>query len=70
MAKYCGITLFEVFELEVYDFYFLLRDSIIYSYSQSEEGEKYLNDAWRLEQTEGDMDTLRNTFGKEKTNGR
>lgn len=64
VAEYCDISLFEVLELEVFEFYYLLRDSVVYNYSQTEEGRKYLNNAWRLEQTEGDIEALRNTFGK------
>jgi len=51
-------------ELEIYEFYFLLRDALIYSYSQTDEGQKYLDKCWRIEQTDADVEALRKHFGK------
>ena len=47
------------------DYLMYRRDAFIYRMSQSEEGEKYLNNAWRLEQTKPDRKSLREKFGKE-----
>jgi hypothetical protein len=33
--------------------------------SQTEKGEEYLDNAWRIEQTTPDRDKLREKFGKE-----
>lgn len=66
VAKYCNISLFQVLELEVYEFYFLLRDAFIYGYSQSESGREYLKKSWRLEQTESDVEGLRKHFEKKE----
>jgi hypothetical protein len=33
--------------------------------SQTEKGEQYLDNAWRLEQTKPDRENLRKKFGKE-----
>lgn len=43
------------------------RDAFISEMSQSEKGQKYLDNAWRLEQTTPDREALRKKFGKEGT---
>jgi hypothetical protein len=41
------------------------RDAFIHKMSQTEEGQKYLDNAWRMEQTQPDRAALRKQFGKE-----
>ena len=53
----------EIEELDYLDYLMYRRDAFIYR--QTEKGEKYLDNAWRLEQTEPDRKGLRNKFGKE-----
>jgi hypothetical protein len=65
VADYCGISLFKVYQLNVFEYYYLLRDAAIYNYSQTEQGQKYLDNCWRIEQTNGDKKRLRELFGKE-----
>ena len=65
VAQYTGLNILQVEELDYIDYLMYRRDAFIYRMSQSEEGEKYLNNAWRLEQTKPDRDSLRNKFGKE-----
>ncbi len=55
----------EIEELDYLDYLMYRRDAFIYRMSQTEKGEKYLDNAWRLEQTEPDRKGLRNKFGKE-----
>lgn len=64
VAKYANISLFEVFELDVFEFFYLLRDAVIYSLSLTKEGQKYLDKCWRLQQTDADVEGLRKKFGK------
>jgi len=40
----------------------LLRDAVIFNHSQTEEGDKYLDKCWTLEQTEPDRKALREKF--------
>lgn len=47
------------------DYLLYRRDAFIYKMSQTEKGEEYLNNAWRLEQTAPDRDSLRSKFRKE-----
>lgn len=51
--------------LDYIDYLIYRRDAFIHRMSQTEDGEKYLNNAWRLEQTTPDRDGLRKKFGKE-----
>ena len=64
VADYANITLFEVIDIDVFTYWYLLREAVIYQYSQTEEGQKYLNNCWRIEQTEPEKETLRAKFGK------
>lgn len=43
----------------------LRRDAYIYMLSRTEAGQEYLDNAWRMEQTEPDRAALRKQFGKE-----
>ena len=65
MASYTGLSMPDVEELDYIDYLTYRRDAFIYRMSQTEEGEKYLKNAWRLEQTKPDRGTLREKFGKE-----
>ena len=55
----------QVEELDYIDYLIYRRDAFIYKYGQTEKGQEYLNNAWRLEQTKPDRDGLRQKFGKE-----
>ena len=65
MAQYTGLNILQVEELDYIDYLIYRRDAFIYRMSQTEEGEQYLNNAWRLEQTKPDRESLRNKFRKE-----
>lgn len=59
-----GISIPEVYEMNIFMFWFFLREAMIYQYQQTEDGRKYLEDAWRITQTEPDRKALRESFGK------
>ena len=63
-ADYAGISIFEVQELDVFTYWQLLRDAVIYSCQQTEDGRDYLERCWAAEQTEPDRKALRRYFGK------
>lgn len=65
VCEYARLNIFEVQELDILDYLTLRRDAFIYKMSRTEEGQEYLNNAWRLEQTSPDRDGLRSKFGKE-----
>lgn len=65
VSEYTGLDFFQVGQLD-YGLYLLwLRDAFIYSLNRTEEGREYLDNAWRLEQTEPDRPKLRRLTGKE-----
>ena len=65
VSKYTGLNILQVEELDYIDYLIYRRDAFIHRMSQTEEGEKYLNNAYRLEQTKPDRESLRKKFGKE-----
>lgn len=54
--------------LDVFEYFSLLRDAVIYKYMQTEQGREYLDKCWMLEQTKPDRKRLREKFGKEGAN--
>ena len=65
VAHYVGISMLEVEELNYLDYLRYRRDAFIYRMSQTEKGQEYLDNAYRLEQTKPDRKALRDKFGKE-----
>ena len=65
VAQYTGLNILQVEELDIIDYLQYRRDAFISRMSQTEKGEEYLKNAWRLEQTKPDRDKLRKKFGKE-----
>lgn len=58
--------MYEVWELDVVEYKFFLREAFIYNCSQSEEGLEYLKNAKRLETTDIDRVSLREKYGKKE----
>lgn len=46
------------------------RDAFIHKMSQTEKGQEYLDNAWRMEQTKPDREALRKKLRKEDTDGK
>lgn len=65
VSKYTGLNFNEVIQLDCITYKMLMRDAFIEQMSQSEDGREYLHSAWLLTQTEPDIGTLRQMFGKE-----
>ena len=63
MADYARLSLFEVQDLNYYDYLVLRRDAFISKMNQSEQGREYLDNAYRLTLTEPDKNELRRKFG-------
>ena len=55
----------EVDQLDYIDYLQYRRDAFIYRLSQTEKGQEYLDNAYRLEQVKPDRKALRENFGKE-----
>ena len=71
IAEYAKMSISEVYRLDIYDYRMLLRDAVICSKMQTDEGRKWLKNAFRLTQTAPDMEKLRKRFEikKVKSNG-
>ena len=65
VAQYTGLTIIEIEDLDYIDYLRYRRDAFISRLSQSEKGLEYLDNAYRIEQTEPDRKNLREQFGKE-----
>lgn len=65
VARYVGISMLEVEELDYIEYLTYRRDAFIYRMNQTEKGREYLDKAWRLEQDKPDREALRKKFGKE-----
>lgn len=65
VGDYTGYNFDRIDELEVFEYWLLLRDAIIHKYMQSKEGIEYLENCWRMEQTEPDRQSLRKKMKKD-----
>ena len=66
VAEYAGISLLDVRELNYVQYLIWRRDAYINMLSKTEAGQEYLDNAWRMEQTEPDRAGLRKKLrGKE-----
>lgn len=62
ISKYCGISIFQVEELDLVEFLFYYKEAVIYNCMQTEDGIEYLQNAYRLQQTEPDRKKLREKY--------
>ena len=65
MSEYTGLNFFEVSQLDYLQYLVWRRDAYIYMLTRTEAGQEYLDNAWRMEQTEPDRPALRKKYGKE-----
>ena len=65
VADYTGLNMADVEELDYIDYLQFRRDAFILKMSQTEKGREYLDNAYRLEQTEPERQKLRDQFGEE-----
>lgn len=64
VADYMRIPLPDVDDLDYIDYLIIRRDAWITKLNGTESGRKYLDNAWRLEQTKPDRKRLREQFMK------
>lgn len=65
MSDYTGLDFLQVAELDYLQYLIWRRDAFIDRLSQTEEGQEYLKNAYRMEQTQPDRKRLREKIGKE-----
>ena len=56
VRDYSGLSIYEVDNISILEYWLLLRDSFIYKFAQTKDGREYLNNAYRLTQTDADED--------------
>lgn len=64
-----NISLYDVEEMDYYDYLLMRRDALITKLRQTEKGQEYLDNAYRLTLTKPDRSKLRKKFGKETEHG-
>lgn len=64
VADYCRITLFDVQKMDYIDYLLIRRDAFIHERNQTPQGQEYLDNAYRLEQTKPERKRLRSHFGE------
>ena len=69
MADYTGLDFLQVESLDYLTYLTWRRDAFIHKMSQTEKGQEYLDNAWRMEQTKPDREALRKKLRKEVTDG-
>lgn len=56
VSDYAGLSIYDVDNISILEYWLLLRDAFIYKLAQTKDGREYLNNAYRLTQTEADED--------------
>ncbi len=64
ICEYTGYDFDRLDDLEVFEYWLLLRDAVIYGHMQSEGGMEYLDNCYRMEQVKPQRNKLREKFGK------
>lgn len=59
VAHYANISIFEIEEMNVIDYWQLRFDAFVYMVGKTEKGQEYLDNAYRISQTEPDRKALR-----------
>ena len=63
-----GIPIEEARELDILTYNKVLRDALVLRFRETEEGQKYLRDCWRMKQTDYDIEAI-SRFNRLKTKG-
>lgn len=64
IADYTGVSIFETQKMPLDVYLFFMREAYIHELSQTKEGQKYLEDCWRIIQTKPDRQALRDKIGR------
>lgn len=66
VSDYPGLSIRDLGEMDIDEYLYYFRDAFIHSMNQTEEGRKYLENAYYYKQTKPDRTSLREKFGKNK----
>lgn len=64
VAKYTGLDVHQIGDLDMDEYLYYFRDAFIHNMNKTEEGRKYLENAYFYKQTKPDRKRLRDKFGK------
>ena len=64
VVEYTGLNIWEIGEMDTDEYMYYLRDAFIHNMNQTEDGRKYLENAYYYKQTKPDRARLREQFGK------
>lgn len=64
VIRYTGLNLKEIGEMDLDEYLFYFREAFIHYMNQTEDGRKYLENAYFYTQTKPDRKRLRDKFGK------
>lgn len=64
VSSYTGLNFRELGQIELVQYLTWRRDAYIYMLTRTEAGQEYLDNCWRMEQTEPDRKSLREKYGK------
>lgn len=62
VISYTGLNIWQVQDLEIDLYLFFMREAYIHELNQTKEGREYLEDCWRICQTEPDRKAIREKF--------
>ena len=65
ISDYTKLSFLELEDLNIIEYWVYLRDAVIFQYEQSEQGQEYLHNCKRIQQTAPDIDELRKNFKSE-----
>ena len=66
VIDYLNISRFDVQEMPIDLYLYFMRESYIYTLSQTEKGRKYLEDCYRMTQTKPDRKKIREKIKSQK----
>ena len=66
VIEYTGLNLKEIGDMDLDEYLYYFREAFIHTMNQTEEGRKYLENAYFYKQTKPDRSRLREKFGKRK----
>jgi hypothetical protein len=64
VADYANISIPDTENLEIFEFWGLLHDAVVWNCNKTEHGREYLENAWIYAQTKADRNALRVEIGK------
>ena len=64
VLDYTGLNLYQIQEMDLDVYLFYMREAFIYNMNQTKDGREYLENCWRMEQTQPERKKLREKYGK------